>query len=71
MFLINIFYFYCLLERDVLCLSPDAKEYSGKIMTKYFELNDKKVNKDLQEKVRVNVQHQDQYHMDYATCTLI
>ena len=40
-------------------------------MTKYFELNDKNVNKDLQEKRRVNLQHQNQYHLDYGTFTLI
>lgn len=39
-------------------------------MTKYFEFNDKKANKDLEDQVRVNIQHQNKYHMDYDTCTL-
>ena len=45
-------------ERDVLYSSPCAKEYPGENMTKYFELNDNKVKKDLQEQGRVNLQHQ-------------
>ena len=39
-------------------------------MTKYFDLNDKKVNQDLQKIGRVDLNNQKQYQMDYGACTL-
>ena len=55
-------------DRDVLWSNPYAKEYSGIIITKYFELNIKKVNHDLQKWGFVDLNNQQQNQMDYGTC---
>ena len=39
-------------------------------MTKYFELNDEKVNKDLLSKGSVDLKSQPDYEMDFRSCTL-
>ena len=39
-------------------------------MTKYFELNDKNVNHNLQKIGQVDLQNWKQYQMDSSTCTL-
>lgn len=39
-------------------------------MTKYFELNDMKLNYDLQKTVKVDLQNKKQYQMDYGIFTL-
>ena len=57
-------------ERDVLLSNPCAKEYSGQVMSKYFELNNKKVNKDLRKRVYVDLEDANGYHLDYGNCTL-
>ena len=57
-------------ERDVLQSSTYAKEFSGQVMTKYFELNDEKVNQDLLSKGSIDLNHQLDYQMDYGNCTL-
>ena len=57
-------------ERDVLRSSTYAKEFSGQVMTKYFELNDDKVNQDLLSKGSIDLNHQSDYQMDYGSCTL-
>ena len=58
------------LERDVLRSSKYAKKFSGQAMTKYFELSGKKLNQDLLDKGRVDIQTQSEYQMDYGSCTL-
>ena len=58
-------------EQDVLRLSQFAKEFSGQAMTKHFELNDEKVNKDLLSKGSVDLKSQSDYQMDYGSCSLI
>ena len=40
-------------------------------MTKYFELNDEKVNQDLLAKGSIDLNQQSDYQMDYGNCTLI
>ena len=50
--------------------SPFAKNFSGQILTKYFELKNEEINNNLQRKGRVNLNNQQRYHMDYGTCTL-
>ena len=57
-------------ERDVLQSSTYAKEFSGQVMTKYFELNDEKVNKNLLSKGSIDLNCQSDYQMDYGNCTL-
>ena len=39
-------------------------------MTKYFELNDKKLNQDLLDKGGVDLEKQSEYQMDYGSYTL-
>ena len=39
-------------------------------MTKYFKLNDEKVNKDVLSKGSVDLESQSDYQMDYGSCTL-
>ena len=57
-------------ERDVLRSSTYAKEFSGQVMTEYFELNDEKVNQDLLSKGSIDLNRQSDYQMDYGNCTL-
>ena len=57
-------------ERYVLQSSQYAKESSGQVMTKYFELNDDKVNQDLLLKGSVDLNSHSDYQMDYGSCTL-
>ena len=57
-------------ERDVLYSSTYAKRFSGQVMTKYFDLNDEKVNQDLLSKGSIDLNHQLDYQMDYGNCTL-
>ena len=59
-----------LLDHDVLRSSPFAIDLSGKILNKYFELNNEDINNDLQKKGRAFLNNQQCYHMDYGTCTL-
>ena len=59
-----------LLDYDVLFANPCAKEYSGQVMSKYFNVNSNKVNEDLRKRVCVNFQYVDGYHLDYRSCTL-
>ena len=58
-------------EQDVLRSSQFAKEFSDQVMTKYFELNDEKVNKDMLLKGSVDLKSQSDYQRDYGSCTLI
>ena len=44
-------------ERGVLRSSTYAKEFSGQMMTIYFELNDEKVNQDLLSKGSIDLNH--------------
>ena len=37
-------------DRDVLLSNPCAKEYSGQVISKYFDLNSKQVNEDPRKK---------------------
>ena len=39
-------------------------------LEKYFELNDKKLNKEIKQQGKLNIQHQNKYHMNYGNCTL-
>ena len=55
---------------DLLRSSTFAKDFSGQILTKYFELNNEVIQNDLKHKGRVNLNNNQQYHMDYSTCTL-
>ena len=64
------FTYIILSEIHVLRFLPCAPVYSGWIMIKYFELNDKKVNKGLFKQKMVNTQHKNKYYMDCDTCTL-
>ena len=56
---------------DVLHSSPFDKDFSGQILTKYFELNNEVIHNNLKQKGRVNLNNNQQYHMDYGTCTCI
>ena len=38
-------------------------------MNKYFDLIDKRIHQDLQDKGWVDLQNQNKYHMDYGNCT--
>ena len=42
-------------EQDILQSSTYAKEFAGQVMTKYFKLNDEKVNKDLLSKGSIDL----------------
>ena len=49
---------------------PAAKEFSGQVMTKYFDLDNKKVNADLRKRGCVDLNNSNGYHLDYGNCTL-
>ena len=57
-------------DRDILRLSPYSKEFLGQVMTKYFDLNNERLHQDLKEKSCVDLQKQNEYHMDYGRYTL-
>ena len=57
-------------DRYVLLSNQCAKEYSGQVMSKYFDLNNKRVNDDLRKWGCINLQDVDGYHLDYGNCTL-
>ena len=42
---------------DVLCSSPFTKDFSGQILTKYFDLNNEELHNNLQNKGRVDLNH--------------
>ena len=50
--------------------TPVAKDFSGQILTKYFELNNEEIDNNLPRKGRVNLNNQQRYHMDYGTYNL-
>ena len=67
-------------EQDVLHFSKYATEFSEQVMTKYFELNNdkvnhellsKKVNQELFSKGSVDLKSHLKYQIDYGSCTLI
>lgn len=57
-------------DRDVLLVNPCTKEYSGQMMSKYFDLNSKQVNDGLRKRVCMNLQDVDGYHLDYGNYNL-
>ena len=56
-------------NRDILRSSPHSIEFSGKVMTKHFDLNNKRLPHNLPEKGYVALQKQNEYHLDYGDCT--
>ena len=74
---LDVLYFYSphftstlLSDRDILRSCPYCKQFSGQMMNKYFELDNKKVDQALATDGCVDLQSQNEYHLDYGHCTL-
>lgn len=57
-------------NRDVLFATPFRKDYSGQVMSKYFDLNNKKLCDDLKTNDSVDLHDIGSYNTDYGNCAL-
>ena len=58
-------------DRDVLFATPFRRDYSGQVMSKYFDLNNKKLCDDLKTNDSVDLHDIGSYNTDYGNCALI
>ena len=57
-------------DRDILFATPFRNDYSGQVMSKYFDLNNEKLCQDLETNGSVNLNNVATYNTDYGSCAL-